>query len=147
MTSSIERQDQSHFRNSDGIDESSLGSVCRRARMTVREALHGLTIARGAIMLAFAILTLAMATGTVTFSVVDGVAFRPLPYASPEQLVGISTPGLKAGALSPVTPQDYFSWLEGTQAFTSLAASRPNGPLRLEISGGTEMLMTRAVTA
>jgi putative ABC transport system permease protein len=98
-------------------------------------------------VLAFLILTLAMAAGTVTFSVVDAVALRALPYASPEQLVGISVPGVKTGTLSPVAPQDYFSLLDGTQAFTSLAASRPAGLFRLEGNGGSEALIGKRVTA
>ena len=49
-----------------------------RVRLALHEALHGLRSGRGATALAFAILTLAMAGGTVTFSIVDAVALRPL---------------------------------------------------------------------
>jgi putative ABC transport system permease protein len=118
-----------------------------RARIDFQEALRGLRSGGGTTVLAFVLLTLAMAAGTVTFSVVEGVALRPLPYASPEQLVGISTLGRTPGMLSPVSPQDYFSWLEGTWAFESLAASRPNSPLRLEINGVAETLIATRVTA
>lgn len=118
-----------------------------RVRLHVLEASRGLRAGRGTTALAFAILTLALAAGTVTFSVVDGVAIRPLPFVSPERLVGISLPGVKPGTLSPVTPQDYFSWLEGARAFTSLAASRPTPPLRLMVGGESEMLTARRITA
>ena len=65
--------------------------------MDVREALRGLRAGRGTTALAFGILTLAMAAGTVTFSVVDAVALRPLPFASPERLIRVATPGVKPG--------------------------------------------------
>jgi putative ABC transport system permease protein len=119
-----------------------------RVQVVLTDALQGLRSGRGTLLLAFIVLTLAMTAGTVTFSVVDGVALRPLPYSSPEQLVGISSPGAKPGTVAPVSPQDYFSWADGTQAFQSLAASRPAPPLQLEVGGGgTEPLVTRRATA
>jgi hypothetical protein len=40
------------------------------------------------------ILALATSAATVTFSVVDAVAIRALPYGSPDRLVGIARPGM-----------------------------------------------------
>jgi putative ABC transport system permease protein len=115
-------------------------------QVTFRELLQGLRVGRGTTLLAFVILALAMAAGTVTYSVVDGVALRPLPYGSPERLVGISAPGATAGRLSLLFDRDYVSLLEGTRAFGALGASRFSAPRELEIGGETERLSTRMVT-
>lgn len=61
-----------------------------RVRVDLRDALRGLRGGRETTVVAFVILTLTMAAGTVTFSVVDAVALRPLPYASPERLVSVT---------------------------------------------------------
>jgi predicted permease len=136
-----------HWIEGHGIEKVSRGLAWSPVETMVHQALHGLRTGRGTIVLAFVILTLALSAGTVTFSVVDAVALRPLPYASPEHLVGISMPSVTSGTLSPLTPQDYFSLLEGTRAFTSLAASRPSTPQRLEVGGASEVLTSQRVTA
>jgi len=110
-------------------------------------AWHGLRTGRGTLALAFAILTASLAAGTVTFSIVDSVVLRELPYGTPEQLVGVSMPGAKPGSMSAVTPEAYFSWVDGAQAFIGLAASSPRAPLRFETSGQLDSLITRKATA
>jgi cell division protein FtsX len=67
-----------------------LGSL----RTDVRDAIHGLRTGRWTTLLAFVILALATSAATVTFSVVDAVAIRALPYGSPDRLVGIARPGM-----------------------------------------------------
>jgi putative ABC transport system permease protein len=116
-------------------------------RIYLRDAVRALLAGRGTTVLAFTILTLAMAAGTVTFSVVDAVALRPLPYGSPDRLVGISLQGMAPGTVAAASPRDYFTWLDGTRAFTAIAASRPLAPSRLEFRDGAETLTTRAVSA
>jgi ABC-type antimicrobial peptide transport system permease subunit len=69
-----------------------------RARLVLSNTLQGFRCARGTLLLAFAILTLALTASTVTFSIVDAVAFRPLPYASPDDLVGVMSSGSRPGA-------------------------------------------------
>src|SRR6266496_3587067 len=96
-----------------------------RFRTDLRDAVRGLRTGRGTILLAFVILTLAMGAGTVTFSVVDAVALRQLPYTSPERLVGICRPGVKPGTLALLSPAEYFLLIDNTRTFDSLAASRP----------------------
>ena len=117
-----------------------------RVRVLLTNTLQGLRCARGTLALAFAILTLAMTASTVTFSIVDAVAFRPLPYAAPEELVGITTPGFRPGALIPITPRDFFALQEGAQAFEAVAASRAAPPLRLGDGDDAEALITRSAT-
>jgi predicted permease len=88
-----------------------------------------------------------MAAGTVAFSVVDAVALRPLPYGTPDRLVGISSPGMRPGTLIPITPQDYYSLVDGARAFEGLAASRPDGSLRLTLADGVETMKSIRITA
>lgn len=117
-----------------------------RARVILTNTLHGWRCARGTLALAFAILTLAMTASTVTFSVVDAVAFRPLPYASPEELIGITTPGPRTDSLVPVSPGDFLALQERGQAFVALAASRPAPPLQLGDGPDGETLITRSAS-
>ena len=118
-----------------------------RARTDLRDALRGLRGGRGTTLLAFVILSLTMAAGTVTFSVVDGVALRLLPYASPDRLVSISPPSDRPGAVRPSSPRDYFDWLESAQTLESLGAARLAPGVALHFGGLTETLVTRSVTA
>lgn len=118
-----------------------------RVRMDLRDAFRGLRGDRGTTLMAFVILSLTMGAGTVTFSVVDGVALRPLPYASPDRLVSISPPGATPGAVRPSSPSDYFDWLESAQTLESLGAARLAPGLVLHFGGLTETLVTRSVTA
>jgi predicted permease len=118
-----------------------------RARTDLRDAFRGLRGGRGTTLLAFVILSLTMAAGTVTFSVVDGVALRPLPYVSPDRLVSISPPSDRPGAVRAASPSDYFDWLESAQTLQALGAARLAPGLSLHFGGLTETLVTRSVTA
>lgn len=120
-----------------------------RLRSLVRDAVRGLLAGRRTTVLAFVILSLTMAAGTVTFSVIDAVALRPLPYAAPGRLVAIGTmlPGNTLRRLSAISPQDYFTLAEGGKMLASVGASRFTGRLTLNEGGAAEALATVAVTA
>jgi predicted permease len=108
--------------------------------------LRGFRHSRGTLLLTFAILTLATTAATVTFSIVDGVALRPLPYAAPGRLVAIATPGISAGTFGGLSPADYFKLGESAQAFAVVAASRSAPPLYRDGATGPEAIATRLVT-
>ena len=110
-------------------------------------AVRGLRTGKGTTLLAFGILTLTMAAGTVTFSIVDAVAIRPLPYGSPDGLIAISLPSQTAGKPLPATPQHFFEWSDGLKTCESIGAARFTSPLRLTVEGGTEALSVVMVTA
>jgi putative ABC transport system permease protein len=112
----------------------------------VRDALHGLRAGRGTTTLAFAIFTLAIAAGTVTYSVVDTVAFRRLPYGDADRLIAI--PRLdRLGGFSPASPQDYFAWSGRLEAVEMLGMYRNNIVQALERGGPPERLSVARVTA
>ena len=78
-----------------------------------------------------AIITLALGIGanTALFSVVNGVLLRPLPYAEPERLVAIrNTWDGNAdilGAISSVSPAEYFDYRDGTKTFEAFGVYTP----------------------
>jgi predicted permease len=113
----------------------------------VRDAFRSLVRGRATTIAAGVILTLTIGAGTVTFSVVDAVALRPLPYGSPERLVSLSPPSAVAGAYRPSSPQDYFAWLAETQAFESIAAAGFAPSLKIDSNGAVETLRTQRITA
>jgi putative ABC transport system permease protein len=55
----------------------------------VRDALRGLTHARGFSLMAIGTLGLGIAAATTVFSLIDAVLLRPLPYATPDRLVSL----------------------------------------------------------
>ena len=70
-----------------------------------------------------AVLTLALGIGanTAVFSVMDSVMFR-LPYAHPEQLVGVANTYPEAG-LTPSSYPDFVQWRKESGSFRSLGAT------------------------
>ena len=52
----------------------------------VRDALRGFRTGRASLVLASATFALAIAAATVTFSVVDTIALRPMPFEAPGRL-------------------------------------------------------------
>lgn len=110
-------------------------------------AWRGLIAGRGTTALAFAILTLSIAAGTVTFSIVDTVALRPLPFTSPESLVAVSMVSDVNGRTTPAAPQDYLAWrARGITAFEAMAAALPGRQLRLE-GNDNESFRSRRITS
>jgi predicted permease len=128
---------------SDMVPQRTLGGLTTAFQHAVSSLRAGGTT----IWLAFIILTLTMAGGTVTFSVIDATALRPLPFAAPHRLVDLSQPGPMAGRTVPVSPQQYFTWAEQATAFESVGAARFIPPLQLAADGVTESLIAKAVTA
>jgi len=102
----------------------------------LREAFRSLRASRGTTTLAFAILTLGIAAGTVTFSVVDALAIRQLPYHEPTRLVAVARLSPRGNGYSSLAPQDYFALERGVSAFGGLAGGgrwslpgdTPDGP-------------------
>ena len=71
-----------------------------------------------------AVLTLAIGIGSnsASFSIVNAVVLRPLPYADSEELVIVRAPNLERG-IEPgwLSPPDYFDWRAESDSFDEMA--------------------------
>jgi predicted permease len=101
----------------------------------MRTALRGLRSSVGTTLLAFVILAVTIAAGTVTFSVVDAVAIRPLPFEAPDELVSAERILKNSTTPESVASQDYFNWLEHTSSFSAIGAARFWPSLSFDIDG------------
>lgn len=116
----------------------------RTMRFVVRDAFRALRSTPGATAFALVILTVGIGAATVTFSVVDHVVIRSLPFEDDERLVVVSSGGPNGNG--PVSPPEFFAWHERVTAFESLAAVGTNAIL--EIPGdGSEALSALGASA
>src|ERR1700692_2972104 len=80
-------------------------------------------LGRAPMFTAITLITLAVAVGanTVIFSVVEGVLLKPLPYAHPEQLIGVwyAGPGVGIKELN-MSPFLYFIDREQNKTFKDI---------------------------
>lgn len=116
------------------------------ALVILRDALRGLRAGKGTTPLAFAILALAIAAGTMTFSVVDAIALRRLPFAAPERLVAIAVVNPNGVPAGNAAPQDYFRWKNRVDALETLGAYRQTVLLPVQVAGPPEHLAVARVT-
>jgi len=102
---------------------------------------------RGTLVIAFLTLTLAIAAATTTFSVVDAITLRPLPFPGDDRLVAIARVSAARPQPGFVAPQDYFGWRDGTTAFEALGATGSTRASQLPSSAPDETHATRRITA
>jgi putative ABC transport system permease protein len=97
---------------------------------------------------AAAIATLAIGIGatTATFSVVDGVLLKPLPFSSPTQVVALyQNDHKKSIEHDDVAPANFADWRARSQAFAAMAAAEPFA-LNYTSAGGVEQIYNWNVT-
>ena len=99
---------------------------------------------------AAAALTLALGIGidTATWSVVDAVLVRPLPYPQPERLVSLmaAKPSRGLDRVS-LTPADFLAFRSGARSFADLGAFVPFGTVDLTGEGEPVQLRRHLVSA
>lgn len=134
------------FQTAEAIREVRMTPV-DRLRSALHDAWRGLRVGRSTTALAFAILTTTMALATITFSVVDGIVLRPLPFTAPGELVSVALPGSRPGSVTWPAPRDYYDWADTARSLESIAAAWPGPELTLETGAAVETLTSRAVTA
>lgn len=76
---------------------------------------------------AVAVVTLALGIGanTATFSIVNAVMLRPLPYQNPDRLVSLWTNVPEHGRW-PITPGNFVDWKNQNTVFENMAAFSPS---------------------
>jgi putative ABC transport system permease protein len=112
------------------------------------EAIRSLRRSRGVSLFVLFLLSMAIAAVTVTFSVVDAVVLRPLPFPNPDTLVAIEHQR-GDGVMSQVralAATQYLALREGTDTFAGLAAVA-RGSHSIEGDGEAERIWSARVTA
>jgi hypothetical protein len=94
-----------------------------------------------------AIVTLGVAVGatSVIFSLLWGVALRPLPIAAPERVYSVTEIDRRDGDLLTVSPANFADWRERGEVFSALAAI-DRSRLTLTGDGEPERLIAAEVT-
>jgi putative ABC transport system permease protein len=85
--------------------------------------------------LAAATLALSIGATTATYSVVDGLMFRPLPYPDPSRLVDLSVLTEDGISRRNVTSDHLLQWRELTQVFAAVEGHAHRSEM---ITGGSE---------
>jgi putative ABC transport system permease protein len=116
-------------------------------RSDLNNAFRGLLAAPATTATAWVMLTLAIAAATVTFSVVDHVAMRRLPFPQDDRLVAMSMVGVRSPIPGPVAPQDYYTWEAEAKSLQAIGAIAPWGPQTLLVDNAPVPLSTRRATA
>lgn len=125
----------------------------RRTRFTdalaadLRTALRGLRSNPATTTLAVAIFAVTIAAGTVTFSVVDAVAIRPLPYAAPDELISAMRQWRTSSTPSWATPQDFFTWQRSQHTLAGTAAAQRGPNASFDVAGTPRRAGMARVTA
>lgn len=88
----------------------------------MRYTLRRLRATPGFTLVTIATLALGLGATTAIFSVINGVLFKALPYAHPEQLVSLwmTAPGVKIADLN-MAPSVYFTMADESRAFQSVS--------------------------
>ena len=95
-----------------------------------RYALRGLIQRRSTTVLMLGSVTMGIGVSTATFSVVDAVLIKPLPYRDPDRLLmvwnvnkqeGIDVEQARMGGRS-MSPQEFLDWQEKSEVFQQMVA-------------------------
>jgi predicted permease len=117
----------------------------RVSRQMVRDAARGLRRAPAPSLFTLAILSVGIAAGTVTFSVVDAVVLRPLPFDQGEALVMVSGRNLLDRA-TPLAPEEFWAIHDRVTGLEAFAPAR-HFETAVDFGTGTEQLPVMYSTA
>jgi predicted permease len=124
----------------------SLGTSVRGARLLLRDAWRSLLSTPAVTGFILVVLTLGISAATVTFSVVDAVIFRPLPFDEPDRLAVLDVRAVEFpnDTRAPVYLFEQMRARAG--AFTSLGGAA-RGNVTLQTGDEPERLPSARVTA
>jgi predicted permease len=128
----------------DQVRDERPGMIIENAARDVRHGLRLLRRSPG--FAAIAVITIALGIGATSaiFSVINGVALKPLPYPSPDRLIYITSqfPTLGFDKFW-VSPPEYLELRERTKSYTDIAAYRTTA---VNVSEGTRPERVNAVS-
>jgi len=138
--------------NPDPIREASRdGRAGAWLRQFVRDLSYGVRLLRkapGFSAAAIAIIALGIGAVTAIFSVVYGVALKPLPFREPDRLVNIYSTGATIGfARMSVNGADHRDWLASNHVFEDIALYRNLANFNLTGAGDPERLLAARISA
>jgi putative ABC transport system permease protein len=97
---------------------------------------------------AISIIALGIGSVTAIFSVVYGVALKPLPFREPDRLVNIYSTSVQTGSVRlPVNGADHRDWLASNHVFEDIALYRPLANFNLTGIGDPERLLAARISA
>lgn len=107
-------------------------------RVVIRDAARAIIAAPRTSLFILGILTLAISTATVTFSVVDAIVLRPLPYPQSHRLVAIEAHAQppRTGSVTTAAAFEFDLWRTRTQTLAAVAATQ--GPSPRPLPGGAD---------
>ncbi|HEY7441881.1 MAG TPA: ABC transporter permease, partial [Vicinamibacterales bacterium] len=115
------------FGNRTSIREAS-GEAWRfhRLESVLQDMRYGLRVLRrspGFTLIATSVIALGIGAVTSTFTLLDHVLLRPLPFAHPEELVQLHQTDLADGAsFELISPPNFVDWRAASRSFDSMAA-------------------------
>lgn len=121
-------------------------SVLRSASFVVRDAWRSLKSTPAVTAFVIAVLTLGISAATITFSVVDAVVLRPLPFPDPDRLAVLQ---VRSDSMSHITSSSaflYHRFKDGVGAFSSLAATTRNHE-QFATTGEPESVFSARITS
>jgi putative ABC transport system permease protein len=116
----------------------------RNLGFVVRDSGRALRSEPSTTALALLVLTLSIGAATVTFSVVDAVVLRQLPFEHPDDLVAVA--GSDGKGSRAFAPQEVLAWQGQLNGFDSWAALR-RGSEALGVAPDRELVPSVATTA
>ena len=118
--------------------------IFRTSYRIVRDAMRGLKATPAVTAFSIVILTLGIAAATVTFSVVDHVVLRGLPFDAGGDLVAIR--GQSERGPTQIAGVDYLSWRQ-LAGFESVGAYLAARPVTIDIGGASATAIAASVTS
>ena len=113
-------------------------------RHILRDAVRGLRAQPAITGFAIVILTLSIGAATVTFSVVDHVVLRPLPFPDARDLVVVR--GRTATSTTTLGPTEHLQLARNAASLRALAVYRPDVPRQVTFSTGVDELVVVAAS-
>jgi putative ABC transport system permease protein len=113
----------------------------------IHDALRSLFAHPGHLITTLAMLTLAIGFNAATFTVINAVLLRPLPYSDPDRLLRLRERRLPQFPEFSVAPGNFLTWRDRTTSFSSMAAYGGSGATLDTGSGDVERVVAQQVTA